>query len=272
MEDEEPLDEANELSLRACNAEMEGDMEAAAQLHYEAACTSPDDAAVQAAMSSHFVREQLPSIQADPDLAAMVAASFDAAFAAGIGPLCEYAVFLSKVIQDYPKALKAFQQAVEESPDDADLLYNYGNFLDQAMGQQDEAASQYDVALAANPDHSPTLNNFAALLVEQARTGKNVLGKAQELLMRAEQLAPGFPAYNLACIACQRGDHDECQHWLRVAYSSQLCETLPDRDDLLEDTDLAGVCEAGWFLQLLDEVARAQETGEPLVAPSEELI
>ena len=231
---------------------------------------APDDAGVQAAMASHFVREQLPSVLGDEDLAGLVAAGFQVAQQGGCLPLAEFAVFLWKVAQDQEGALKTFQQAIAENPEDGDLRYNYGNFLDQAMGQQEQAAVQYELALVADPlNNYALLNNYAALLVEQARGGADVLGKAQELLVRAEGLAPGFPAYNLACISCLQNNATECEHWLRVAYSSESFEGLPGAADLMQDDDLQGVSEADWFKQLLAEVSSAQENGSPLTAPSQ---
>eukprot|EP00656_Telonema_subtile_P044556 TRINITY_DN5080_c0_g1_i1.p1 TRINITY_DN5080_c0_g1~~TRINITY_DN5080_c0_g1_i1.p1 ORF type:complete len:274 (-),score=91.63 TRINITY_DN5080_c0_g1_i1:210-1031(-) len=263
-------DSATDLSLKACQLDAEGDSEQAAQMHVEAAQSAPQNPSVQAAMASHFIREHLPAVQGDQDLCQLVASGFAVAIAADSAPLGEYAVFLSKVTQDSEGALKAFLEALAESPDDADLRYNYGNFLDQAMGQPDQAAAEYERALIADPEHGPTLNNYAALLVEQARDGADMLGKAQKLLLRAEELAPGFPAYNLACIACLMQNAQECEHWLRTAYSTAVFEGLPAAEELMEDDDLAAVSGDAWFVGLLEEIRRAHESGEPLLEAMQE--
>merc|ERR1711865_233972 len=138
----------------------------------------------------------------------MVADAFAVAAASQCHSAAEFAVFSSKIVGDMDTALANFRNAVEESPDDADIRYNFGNFWDHAMQNPTEAAQQYESALAADLEHGPTLNNYSALLIEQARSdppgseqrsGRTT--KAHDLLTRAEALAPGFPAYNLACLA-----------------------------------------------------------------------
>ena len=262
--DEAVPEDAAELSAKACALEAEGHVAQASQLHIEAAQSLPQHASVQAAFASHFVREHLPALQEDPALCELVSHAFTVAVAAECAPLGEHAVFLSKVVGALEQAAAVFEKALEENPEDPDLRYNYGNFLDQAVSDQSGAAAQYEMVLASDGEHGPTLNNYAALLVEQARNGADVMEKAQELLLRAEQLAPGFPAYNLACIASLTRKHDECEQWLRQAYSSSVFAGLPSAEDLDEDDDLASVRSAPWFIRFLGEVARAQEDGEPV--------
>jgi len=270
-------DAASEMSLQACELEMEGENEKAAEIHFNAASEAPKNPEVQAAFASHFIREQLPSVQGDEGLAQMVAAAFDVAIAAGSVPHAEYAVFLWQVVQDPEQAQAAFDAAIAASPDDVELRYNYGNFLDQGLGEQARAASEYELVLSSNATHFNTLNNYAALLVEQSRGMRDddddVLGKAQDLLVRAQEICPGAPAYNLACIAARLKTQTECEHWLRLAYSEESAfQGLPDAEDLLGDDDLESIREEAWFQRLLDEVTKAQEAGVPLPAPEDELV
>ena len=257
----------------------EGDVMQAGQLHLQAAQAAPEDGQVQAAMASHFVREHLDALTGDQQLAAIVADAFAVASTAECTPLGEYAVFLSKIVGDLEAATTNFQSAVHESPDDADIRYNFGNFLDHALANQAEAAMQYEHALRSDPEHGPTLNNFSALLIEQARNDPpksdqltTRMAKAHELLIRAEALAPGFPAYNLACLTAMAGEFMESEKWLRVAYSSPAFEGLPTADQLKDDDDLACLCELEWFGKLTCEIADACERGQPLgsaTGPSE---
>jgi len=264
--------EAQALSMRACSLEIEeGDVMQAGQLHLQAAQTAPEDGAVQAAMASHFVREHLDALKGDQQLAGIVADAFAVASTAECTPLGEYSVFLSQVVGDTEAAMTHFQRAVNESPDDADIRYNFGNFLDHALGKQLEAATQYEHALEADPEHGPTLNNFSALLIEQARNDPPNsdqqtarMARAHELLIQAEALAPGFPAYNLACLTAMAGEFAESERWLRVAYSSPAFEGLPSADQLKDDDDLACLCELEWFGRLTAEIADACGQGQPL--------
>eukprot|EP00658_Telonema_sp_P-2_P036448 TRINITY_DN26365_c0_g1_i1.p1 TRINITY_DN26365_c0_g1~~TRINITY_DN26365_c0_g1_i1.p1 ORF type:complete len:199 (-),score=49.47 TRINITY_DN26365_c0_g1_i1:324-920(-) len=197
----------------------------------------------------------------------MVAAAFNtAAAAAHLPSKGEYAVFLSKVVGDQQAAAEAFEAAVGANPDDADLRYTFGNFCDQEMEDQQRAAGEYDKALQLDPVHCETLNNYAALLVEMARAGADMtlLNQAHLLLLRAEELAPGFPAYNLACIACLMQNEQEVERWLRTAYRSDAFEALPCAGELVQDDDLEGVRRQEWFANLMVEIQAAQEQGNPL--------
>lgn len=61
----------------------------------------------------------------------------------------------------------------------------------------------YNHCLALAPDHVLSLNNYAALLIERARNlqdeqATQTREKAVQLLLQAQELSPGYPAYNLA--------------------------------------------------------------------------
>ena len=66
--------------------------------------------------------------------------------------------------------------------------------------------------------------------------------------MKAEEIRTGSAAYNLACVAARRGDAASCQEWLQ---RSREKGTLPDRQHLIADPDLASVRDQPWFRTFL---------------------
>jgi hypothetical protein len=177
-------------------------------------------------------------------------------------------VLLSQVLGDVEGAVAAFSASLEHNPDNCDSLYLLAGVLDRS-GEQGAAAQLYEGLLARQPEHVAGLNNFAALLIERARAlhardeALGTLGRAKALLARAQALAPGFPAFNLACLCAlqlarfasgaeqARALMAECERWLREAWSTG---GVPSAEALETDEDLAPARGEAWFQALLCEV------------------
>jgi tetratricopeptide (TPR) repeat protein len=167
----------------------------------------------------------------------------------------ERAAFLGGIEGDSDAALIAYERAVRAKPEDAHLLYNYANFLCMDLEGDPElsalAEDMYRRALELEPDMVMALNNLSALLVEKSRAvasreDRARLEEARGLLERAEALAPGAPAYNLACADALLGDLAQCRTHLELAL-----RTLPvSGADLGADPDLAACRKQPWFAAL----------------------
>ncbi|GBG28368.1 Protein-lysine N-methyltransferase efm3 [Hondaea fermentalgiana] len=170
-------------------------------------------------------------------------------------------VLLSRAVGDFENAVEAFQQSLALNEENCDSLYCFATILDEVFQEKDEAANLYTKVLALQPGNVAVMNNFATLLIEKTRTAPPqergpLLEQAKALLRRAQDEAPGFPAYNLACIAAQEvasSAHDqehraiaaqECRSWLMRA---QQTGGIPDASILEEDEDLASVKGEPWF-------------------------
>ena len=107
------------------------------------------------------------------------------------------------------------------------------------------------------PNHLPSLNNYAALLVEASRVAVSkmsrmeLLASAKQYFEKAHACAPGFPTYNLACVSALQGDSSACRTWLNEAWRSG---GIPPADDLNEDDDLSLVRSKPWFRPFLESV------------------
>jgi len=78
-----------------------------------------------------------------------------------------------------------YEQAIELYPDDTDLLYNYGIFLEK-IGEQDNAIAKMQAVLAVDPDNGAALN-----FVGYTWADNNMeLEKALEYIKRAVELMP----------------------------------------------------------------------------------
>jgi Tfp pilus assembly protein PilF len=69
---------------------------------------------------------------------------------------------------DLPKAAAEFQAALARSPDDPDLLNDYGCFLDR-QGNFAEAEQHLRRALQSSPQHQRALTNLGIVLAHQGR-------------------------------------------------------------------------------------------------------
>mmetsp|Transcript_12884 Transcript_12884/g.25005 ORF Transcript_12884/g.25005 Transcript_12884/m.25005 type:complete len:589 (+) Transcript_12884:217-1983(+) len=173
-------------------------------------------------------------------------------------------VILSQAIGDFQTAMECFQQSLALNGANCDSLYCMASVLDEVLDEKEEAAKLYTKLLALQPDNVAVMNNFSTLLIEKSRKASpqdraEALHQAKQLLRRAQDEAPGFPAYNLACIAAQEAANAEnddqkslacrdCSSWLKVA---QRTGGIPEASMLEEDEDLESVRQEDWFKQAI---------------------
>ena len=254
-DDDAPADELSPAERQAAVALEAGEYQRALDLY--AALESPH---AQCAYATLAVRYLFPQLEEDDDFADKVRQAFDLLLASGspLSKACdaERAVFLSQIDEDFEGAMDAYDRAAEWNPLDANVLYNYANFLSLQLDLSEQAEAAYRQCLEADAEHVNALNNLASLLVETARAHvqpQPLLLEARSLLERAQALAPGLPAYNMACIDALLGEFAACENHLRAALDAMDNITV---DDLTSDPDLEPVRKAPWFVRLCAEQRR----------------
>ena len=92
---------------------------------------------------------------------------------------------LYRQIEEIDKGREVYEQAIRLYPDDIDLLYNYGIFLEK-IGEQDNAMAKMQTVLALDPDNGAALNYIGYTWVD-----KNIhLDKALVYIKKAVELMP----------------------------------------------------------------------------------
>jgi MinD-like ATPase involved in chromosome partitioning or flagellar assembly len=164
--------------------------------------------------------------------------------------------------QEYEQAARLLELVLADNADDHEALNAWGTALSaqaktktgaEADGLFAQAGEKYAAALRIKPDMHEALTTVGAALSDQAKTktgaeADGLFAQAEEKLLAAEQLRVGSGAYNLACVAALRGDHENCRRWLE---RSRAASKLPSRQHLMTDTDLDSVRNAPWFAELL---------------------
>lgn len=91
-------------------------------------------------------------------------------------------------------------------------------------------ASAYDyyaAALSMKPNMYQAMGNWGAALLDQADTkdeveAANLVACAETKLNHAEELKPGYAAYNLACVYGRRGDAHKAREWLLLSKQKNI--------------------------------------------------
>ena len=113
---------------------------------------------------------------------------------------------------DNRQAEQSFQRALQLSPQDGNLMHNYGWYLCQQRRFAD-ADRQFENALA-QPQYRDVPRTLLAAGVCQARD--NRMAEAERSLSRAFELEPGNPAvaYNLSDLLYRRGDYERARFYV----------------------------------------------------------
>lgn len=133
----------------------------------------------------------------------------------------------------WQQAYEQYRLALAIKPNLHEALNNWGVALssqsdtlvdidpEAALANWAQAFEKYQQALALNPALPGTLANLARCLLKQyshlpsqpGQSQEKLLQQARELSERAEKLAPGYGAYNLACIFDLNNEPDQSLAW-----------------------------------------------------------
>ncbi len=123
-------------------------------------------------------------------------------------------------------AEESFRRALSLSPNDANVLHNYG-WLQCQQGRHTESVQTFTQALA-NPTYEGRAKTWLAKGVCQIRAGR--LADAEQSLTKSYEYDAGNPVtgYNLASLLYQRGDATRAQFYIRRINNSEQAnaETL----------------------------------------------
>lgn len=158
----------------------------------------------------------------------------------------------------YEAAEEKFQAALTRDPGCYEALAGWGHALverasvlpvEEGRVLYLRALDKLQRALEKKPEAVDILNNLGLTYLALGRSSKgeereNYLGLAEERLLKADALVPGFGSYNLACLAAQRGDIESCRSWLERSFSNGL---LPPRRLVEADPDLKALHSQPWF-------------------------
>ncbi len=179
--------------------------------------------------------------------------------------------------QLFNKAYLSYEQILGTHEIFADTLYNWGFALyNQAKTKSgnsadrlyQEAAEKFSFCMIINPGNLKAAIDWGVTLMDQARTSgvdadDALYDLASEKLFIAESITPGSTTYNLACIQAIRGDFDTAKESLEAARDFG---SLPDKEDILNDDDLAALRKKKWFKPFMDsldfKVTRAEDKAE----------
>jgi hypothetical protein len=168
-------------------------------------------------------------------------------------------------------ACQQYQLALQIKPDMHEALNNWGVALaseadaltdedtDSARHNWQLATEKYRQALALKPGLAGTMANLARSLLKQytslasldphtSTEQQALLDEARELSLQAEKLAPGFGAYNLACIFDLTGDDENSLEWFEKSrdtgrvYTRQYIATGQEYDAIHDHPTFQG-----WF-------------------------
>lgn len=123
-------------------------------------------------------------------------------------------------LNDMRLAEESFRRGLAISPNDANVLQNYGWMLCQQQ-RFDEGVQSFDKALA-NPTYGDRAKTWLTKGLCQARAGKT--RDAEDSLRHSLELDARNPVtgYNLAQLLYQRGQYEQAQFYIRRLNNSEL--------------------------------------------------
>ena len=135
--------------------------------------------------------------------------------------------------KEIEKAREIYEQAVRLYPEDIDILYNYGIFLEK-IGEQDNAMVKMQTVLTIDPDNGAALN-----YVGYTWADNNVhLEKALEYIEKAVELMPddGYVRDSLGWVLYRMGDIE--QAIIELEKASEMVQDDPIIKEHLGDVYL----------------------------------
>lgn len=116
-------------------------------------------------------------------------------------------------------------------------------------GRYEESGNYCHEIITIKPDEYWAWNNWGLSFLDlskkkEGKEKEKFLQEAREKLLRAEQIKKGTGAYNLACIAAEENNEEECKEWLKTG---EEAGTLQTREFAMKDDDLKAYWDKDWF-------------------------
>jgi protein O-mannosyl-transferase len=143
---------------------------------------------------------------------------------------------------DNRQALKSYNEAIDNNPENPTLHYNAGNILFQFQ-EFEKAAEHFTKALDLDSDYPDAQNNLGLAFM-----GSGDLNAAKELFLAILSKEPSnqMACYNLSCVLSRSGELDEALRWLRQSIENGY----PGLGQILSDPDLENLREDERFKDL----------------------
>ena len=154
----------------------------------------------------------------------------------------------------YHSAVETIKQAIAIDPNHPAYYSSVGVAL-QKLNRWEEAAANYQVALAIKPDFADALDNLSLLAIEQCRLDSSAFDPADPLYLNSsERIDKGLCS---TAFAIRQYYSDE-----RIRFFQTCLQLLKDSGIAIEDKHIVDVaCGMGYQLRLVSEYKPASLTG-----------
>ena len=169
--------------------------------------------------------------------------------------------FLARIKQDealFRESISKYADAVRIDSAHHEAFNGWGNaLLGLAEIKQDEALfrdsfDKYAEAVRITPDMHEAFDNWAIALMNlwHVTHEGGLLDEALAKATRAQDLS-GIPDYNIACAYALKEREEDCRRQLALCRDAK---SLPGREHLLGDRDLAAYRDKDWFKEFVDSL------------------
>jgi tetratricopeptide (TPR) repeat protein len=187
----------------------------------------------------------------------------------------------AKADQLFNSAYQGYADVLHDDPLRAAALYHWGFTLlhqaktksgEEAIKLYEESIAKFSFCMLIDPNYLGAAIDCGVAYMDLARIkGVDVNDELYEMARnhfeKANSIQAGTASYNLACIYGLRGDSEAC---LNALQNSRDKGSLPDAQDILNDPDLAGVKNQGWFLEFMESLNEKKEAVAPKALAAEE--
>lgn len=170
----------------------------------------------------------------------------------------------------FKEAYSSFQKLLNQHTEAANILYHWGFAVlhqaqtkenDEAITLYKEACEKFSYCLTINPDFlGAAIDGGVAFMglaeLIKAKPDDELYESAKSMFLAAEGIQKGSASYNLACIYGLRGEDKACQDSLT---KSRDHGSLPEKENILNDSDLKKVKRKAWFKKFIESLNTAED-------------
>jgi hypothetical protein len=173
----------------------------------------------------------------------------------------------------FKEAYSSFGDLLKKQSGVADILYNWGfallheaqiNNNDRAIALLDEASEKFSFCLTINPDYLGAAIDGGVCYMRlaeamKAKADDDFFDSAESMFLTAERIQKGSASYNLACIYGLREEDEACQESFA---KSRDHGSLPEIENILNDSDLDKVKGKAWFKKFIESLHKLKQQAE----------
>jgi hypothetical protein len=170
----------------------------------------------------------------------------------------------------FKSTYQSYAEILHDDPLRAAALYHWGFTLlhhaktksgDEAIKLFEDCIAKFAFCMLIDPNYMGAAIDGGVAYMDLARLkgvapSDELYELARKQFEKANSIQAGTASYNLACIYGLRGEGDAC---LKALQNSKDKGSLPDAQDILNDPDLDGVKNQGWFLEFMESLNKKTE-------------